>query len=78
MRALMLYIAVAVAAPVYGGQVCPFMEGVPVLKLEGYVALPMVLILGLRQVDDDMILVVVTGNPAPFSDLPPETPAANR
>ncbi len=50
MRALMLYIAVAVAAPVYGGQVCPFMEGLPVWKFEGYVALPMVLILGLRQV----------------------------
>jgi len=30
MRALMLYIAVAVATPVYGGQVCSFMEGLPV------------------------------------------------
>ena len=50
MRAIMLYSAVAVATPVYGGQVCPFMEGLPVWEFEGYVALPMLLILGLRQV----------------------------
>ncbi len=49
MRAIMLYTAVAVATPVYGGQVCPFMEGLPVWEFGGYVALPMVLILVLRQ-----------------------------
>lgn len=50
MRAYMLYLAVAVAAPVYGGQVCPFMEGLPVWEFEGYVVLPMVVIFGLRLV----------------------------
>lgn len=43
-------VPVAVATPVYGGQVCPFMEGLSVWEFEGYVALPMVLMLGLRQV----------------------------
>lgn len=48
MRAYILYLAVAAAAPVYGGQVCPFMEGLPVWEFEGYVFFPMLLILGLR------------------------------
>ena len=48
MRAILLYLAVAVTAPVYGGQVCPYMEGLPVWEFESYVVLPMLLILGLR------------------------------
>ena len=50
MRAILLYLAVAATAPVYGGQVCPFMEGLPVWEFECYVFLPMLLILGLRYV----------------------------
>lgn len=50
MRAILLYLAVAVTAPVYGGQVCPFMEGLPVWEFECYVILPMLLILAVRYV----------------------------
>lgn len=50
MRAIILYSCVAIATPIYGGQVCPFMEGLPVWEFEGYVALPMIIILGLRLV----------------------------
>ena len=48
MRALTLYLFVAIAAPIYGGQVCPFMEGLPVWEFESYVVLPALLIIAVR------------------------------
>ncbi len=44
----MLYLIVGIVAPIYGGQVCPFMEGLPVWEFECYVALPLAVILALR------------------------------
>lgn len=48
MRAYILYLAVTMTTPIYGGQACPFMERLSIWEFEAYVLLPMLIVWAIR------------------------------